>query len=117
MSPRAWQERIEDILQAIAEIQDFTRGQSFEDFCADPKTIRAVELNFIVVGEAAGQVPDEIVSAHSEIPWDVMRAMRNQLVHRYFAVAHEILWDTIHNDLPPLVDPLRKLLESNSSSN
>lgn len=86
MSPRRWQDRIRDILDAIAEIQKFTRGMNYESFKADDKSIRAVELNFIIVGEAATQIPEEIEEKYSNIPWSLMRAMRNRIVHVYFNV-------------------------------
>ena len=111
MSPRTWQERIEDILDAIQEIQQFTGGLSFEQLQADSKTLKAVSLNFIVIGEASAAIPENATTAHPEIPWVVMKGMRNQLVHAYFSVDPQIVWDTIHNDLPPLVELLRKLLE------
>ena len=53
MSPRGWQDRIEDILGAIAEIDDFTHKMDYSTFKEDDKTIRAVEMNFIIIGEAA----------------------------------------------------------------
>ena len=49
MSPRLWTERIEDILEAIAEIQEFTRSMSFEQFRDDPKTLKAVALDIVVI--------------------------------------------------------------------
>ena len=52
MSPRGWKERVQDILDAISEIQSFTRSLDFEKSRSDVKTIRAVELDFIVIGEA-----------------------------------------------------------------
>ena len=110
MSPRSWKERIEDILEAIAEIQEFTRSMSFEQFRDDPKTLKAVALDIVVIGEAAGHVPDDVAEAHPEIAWSLMRGMRNRLVHDYFGMDPEIIWDTIQNDLPPLVEPLRNLL-------
>jgi len=110
MSPRLWTERIEDILEAIAEIQEFTRSMSFEQFRDDPKTIKAVALDIVVIGEAAGHVPDDVAEAHSEIAWGLMRGMHNRLVHDYFGMDPQILWDTIQNDLPSLVKPLKKLL-------
>jgi hypothetical protein len=109
MSPRDWSERIQDILDAIAEIQAFTLGMNYEIFKADAKTIRAVELDFIVIGEAANQLPDDIEEKYPEIPWSLMRAMRNRLVHVYFAVDPKLLWDTIQNDLPTLVRSLEAI--------
>ena len=68
MSPRGWQDRIRDILDAIAEIQKFTHGMDYETFKEDDKSIRAVEMNFIIIGEAANQIPDEIEEKFTTIP-------------------------------------------------
>ncbi len=110
MSPRGWQDRIRDILSAIAEIQKFTAGMDFESFKVDDRSIRAVEMNFIIIGEAANQIPEEVEERHTSIPWSLMRAMRNRIVHVYFKVDEKVMWDTVQNDLPPLVPELEKLL-------
>jgi uncharacterized protein with HEPN domain len=110
MSLRTWTGRVHDILDAAAEIQEFTQGVDFEFFKDDIKTIRAVELDFIIIGEATNQIPDEVQEAHPEVPWHLMRAMRNRLVHVYFSVDPRLLWDTIQNDLPELVKSLEALL-------
>jgi len=102
--------RIEDILDAIVCIQDYTRGMTFEAFSHDRKTIDAVVRNITVIGEAAGNVPSAVAEQHGEIPWRQMRDFRNVVVHAYFGVDLKVLWDTVRTDLPPLVDPLRKLL-------
>jgi uncharacterized protein with HEPN domain len=67
-------------------------------------------MNFIIIGEAANQIPEEIEETYSSIPWRLMRAMRNRIVHVYFRVDEKLMWDTIQNDLPPLVPELEKLL-------
>ena len=110
MSPSDWQERIQDILDAIKEIQEFTRDLDFEAFHKDEKSIRAVEMNFVIIGESANQIPEEVEEKYPEIPWRQMRAMRNRIVHVYFQVDERLLWDTVQNDLPPLVSLLGKLL-------
>lgn len=80
MSPRGWQNRIRDIPDAIAEIQKFTRGMDYKTFQDDIKAIRAVEMNFIIIGEAANQIPEQIEETYTTIPWSLMRAMRNRIV-------------------------------------
>lgn len=110
MSPRDWQERIRDILDAIAEIQKFTRGMDYETFHEDDRSVRAVEMNFIIIGESANQIPEEVEEKYPEIPWNLMRAMRNRIVHVYFQIDEKLLWDTVQNDLPPLIPMLEKLL-------
>jgi len=110
MSRRDWRDRIRDILDAIAEIQKFTRGLDFESFREDDKSIRAVEMNFIIIGEAANQIPEEIEEKYPAIPWNLMRAMRNRIVHVYFKIDEKLMWDTVKDDLPPLIPILEKLL-------
>ncbi len=110
MSPRDWRERIKDILDAISEIQKFTQDMDFISFVKDDRSIRAVEMNFIIIGESAGRVPTEIEEASPEIPWVLMRGMRNRIVHDYFQVDEKLMWDTIQSDLPPLIPLLKKLL-------
>ena len=110
MSPRGWKVCIQDILDAIEEIQVFTQGMNYETFRNDAKTIRAVELNFIVIGEAASQIPDDVQESHPHIPWHFMRGIRNRLVHGYFSVDPRLIWDTILNDLPELARSLSAIL-------
>ncbi len=71
----------------------------------------AVIRNFQVIGEAARKVPDDVQQAHYEIPWSLMQGMRHVLVHDYDAVKLDVVWRTIQESLPPLVEPLKKLLE------
>lgn len=110
MSPRDWRDRIRDILEAIAEIRRFTQGMDYAAFKADDKSVRAVEMNFIIIGEAATQIPEDVEEKYSSIPWSLMRAMRNRIVHAYFNVDERLMWDTVQNDLPALIPELEKLL-------
>ena len=110
MSPRSWQDRIRDILDAIAEVQKFTQDLDYGTFSKDDRTVRAVEMNFIIIGESANQIPEEIQEKYPAIPWNLMRAMRNRIVHVYFQIDERLMWDTIQNDLPPLIPILEELL-------
>ncbi len=112
MSAREWPDRVRDIIDAIAEIQFFTRGMSLDGFRADTKTVKAVELNFIIIGEASGAIPDEIRAANPAVPWQLMRSMRNRMVHLYFHIDPAILWKTVQDDLPLLLPHLENLLVS-----
>jgi uncharacterized protein with HEPN domain len=103
-------ERIQDILDAINEIQAFTSGMKYEAFKEDSKTRRAVELDFIIIGEAANRVPVDIQETYPKVPWHLMEAMRNRLVHVYFSVDPRLVWDTIQNDFPTLSATLRAML-------
>lgn len=110
MSARDWPDRIRDILEAIAEIQAFTDGMDLATFESDPKTVKAVELDLIIIGEAARAIPDVVQQQRPDVPWQLMRAMRNRMVHVYFHIDPVILWKTIQDDLPTLVSPLTDLL-------
>lgn len=110
MSSREWPDRVRDILDAIAETEFFTQGMNLTDFKADMKTVKAVELNFIIIGEAARAIPDEIQKANPVVPWQLMRSMRNRMVHMYFHIDPDILWKTVKDDLPLLVPHLENLL-------
>ena len=110
MSRRNWHDRIRDILDAIAEIQRFTQDMDYDTFKRDEKSIRAVEMNFILIGEAASHITEEIEEKYPTIPWNLMRAMRNRIVHAYFNVDEKLMWDTITNDLPPLIPELEQLI-------
>jgi uncharacterized protein with HEPN domain len=107
---RKWHFRIEHILDAIAKIQRYTAGMSEDAFAADRLVVDAVERNFTIIGEAARQIPVEIQAKHPEIPWARVQGMRNILVHEYDAVRLDVVWRTIQNNLPPLVEPLQKLV-------
>jgi uncharacterized protein with HEPN domain len=110
MSSRDWRLRIEDILEAIGRITHYTDGMTWETFNADQKTLDAVIRNIEVIGEAARNVPDDIVAQYADLPWAEMRAMRNILIHEYFLISVPILWHTVTEDLAPLVPALRCIL-------
>lgn len=109
MPPKEWQQRIHEILAAIESIQRYTAEVTFDEFAADRRTVEAVAYNFAVIGEAAGLVPEDVRSLHPTVPWRSMRAMRNVVVHQYWGLDEEVLWDTCRHDLPPLVPLLRAL--------
>jgi len=110
MPPRDWIFRIQDILEAIAKIQRYTIGIGFDTFEKDEEIMDAVVHNLTVIGEAANHIPPEITSQHPEISWRQMVDLRNFSIHAYWNLRPSVIWDTIQNDLPPLVALLTKLL-------
>lgn len=109
MSPRIRSHRIRDILEAIAKIQDYTRGMSLGEFERDAKTADAVVRNLIVIGEAARHMPEEVAARHPDIPWRLMADLRNLAEHEYFGIRLVTIWQTLPEDLPPLVSLLERL--------
>ncbi len=112
MSRRLWKHRITDIIESIKKIQKYVEEMEFDDFQKDEKTIDAVIRNFIVIGEAAHHVPDDISAKYPNIPWRIMGDMRNFAVHEYWGVELRTIWKTIKDDLPPLVPGLNKVIDS-----
>ena len=110
MPPRDWKLRLEDILEALERVEGYLAGMDLQAFEDDQRTQDAVIRNFGIIGEAAGHIPESIRSSHAEIPWQQMRALRNLVIHEYFGVNLEILWDTVQKDLPPLKEPLTRIL-------
>jgi uncharacterized protein with HEPN domain len=110
LSFKDWRVRIEDILEAIERIRRYTSGMTEVQFVADDRTVDAVIRNLEIVGEAAKRVPAQICERHPEIPWSRMTEMRNILVHEYHSVDPTIVFDSARHDLPPLLGPLRNLL-------
>jgi uncharacterized protein with HEPN domain len=110
---RKWAFRIEHMLEAIVKIQRYTQGMTEESFAADERTVDAVIRNFQVIGEAARYVPRDIQTRYPEIPWSLMQGMRHVLVHGYDMVKLEVVWRTIQEELPPLIEPLKNVLKEN----
>ena len=90
--------RIQDILDAIAKIRRYTQGMTLEIFGNDEKTVDAVVRNFIIIGEAASQISQDLRDRYPNVPWSVMRDMRNVLTHVYFGVSLPIIWQTIEEN-------------------
>jgi uncharacterized protein with HEPN domain len=101
---------LDDILNAIKEVEDFMKGLSFDDFRKDTKAIRAVTMDFIIIGEAAKHVPLEARKKHPQIPWSKIVGMRNILTHEYPETDAEILWKTAKKRLPVLKPVIEELL-------
>ena len=99
---RNWHFRLDDINESIDKIERYTRGMDYEAWCEDEKTIDAVIRNLEIIGEAASQLPKEIQDAFGDVPWRMMKGLRNILAHEYFAVDLDILWKTVNDDLPLL---------------
>ena len=114
MPPRQWKLYLEDILSAIQKIQQYTSGMNLDKFRSSNITIDAVIRNFTVIGEAARQIPPEIEARYDSVPWHKMRGLRNIVVHEYFGLDANILWETIQTDLPPLVPAIKNVLDSES---
>ena len=103
---------LDDILEAITKIRDYTAGIDFDAFIKDPKTQDAVIRNLEIVGEAAGRLPQNIRNATPEIEWRKIVALRNILAHEYFGVSLPVVWDIIQNKLDALESSCQTLYKN-----
>lgn len=100
MSERNLRLYIDDIKIALKRIEEYIKDLSSQEFFKDSKTVDAVIRNLSILGEAAKNIPDEVKSKYSGIPWEEVVGMRNKIIHEYFGVDESILWKTIKEDLP-----------------
>ena len=110
MSERDPRLYLSDILDSGSAILEFVKGLSFEEFCNDRKTYSAVIREFEIVGEAVGKLIDELRRNHPHVEWQDIRDFRNLLIHEYFGVDPEIVWNIVRDDLPVLMDAVREIL-------
>ena len=102
---------LDDVLEAISKIERYTEGWSYDQFRKDEKTIDAVITNFTIIGEAAKQIPPKIRKYYPGIPWKEMAGMRDKLVHEYFGIRLDVVWETITVRLPQLKPMIEELME------
>ena len=101
--------RLEHILESINYIMDFSEGVSFVDFKSDMKLRFAIIKNLEIIGEASNMLTNEFREQHQETPWRQLINLRNVLVHGYYQIKFEIIWEIIQKDLPPLKEQIKKL--------
>jgi len=109
VSSRNWTMRIDDIHESLDKISRYVKDLEYETWKNDEKTFDAVVRNLEIIGEAAQQIPQHIQEKYPDIPWLQMKGMRNILIHEYFGVDADILWQTICEDLPGLKNTLRAI--------
>ncbi len=112
MSKRDPEILLEDILSALEKIRRYTSGMTREGFLADERTMDAVVRNLEIVGEAVRQLPEPFREAHPEIPWWQIAGMRNRIVHDYFGVDAEIVWQVVSASVPELERGLREIADN-----
>jgi uncharacterized protein with HEPN domain len=89
----------------------YTEGLGQAGFVASGLTYDATLRNLELIGEAATHIPDEVRAAHSEIPWRMIIATRNRLIHGYLGIDDDTLWSIIQDDVPELL-PLLQMLKN-----
>jgi len=103
---------LEDILNAIEKIELYTKELSFAEFCDNDMVIDAVIRNFEVICEATKNVPKWMKERYSDVEWKEAIGFRNVLVHGYFGIDLEAVWDTIKKNIPSFRRHIEEVLKS-----
>lgn len=102
---------LKDILEAMEAIERFVDGIGFETFEGDDMRVSAVIQKFEIIGEASKSVPESIKQKYTTVPWRDMAGMRDRLIHFYFGIKYDLVWNTIKQDIPEVKPLIREILE------
>jgi len=106
---REWRFYLDDMLGFAGKVLSYTEGLDQVGFIASDLTYDATLRNLELVGEAATHIPDEIRVAHPEIPWRMIIATRNRLIHGYLGIDADTLWSIIQDEVPGLLPLLKSI--------
>lgn len=108
--PRDSKVYLEDILEATRKVMRYTDGLSKAEFLEDEKTIDAVVRNLEIIGEAVKKLPEDLRAQYSAVEWKKIAGLRDILIHEYFGLDAEIVWDIVRNKVPALDREVRTML-------
>jgi len=103
---------VDDIVDAMNNAREFVHGISHDEFINDEKTIFTVVRALEIIGEAVKNIPEAVRRKYPNIPWKDMSGMRDILIHEYFGVDIDVLWNTVTNDIPKALTAIRHLQAS-----
>lgn len=98
------------MVDAASEAIDFASGSSREELEINRLLLHGLVRCLEIIGEAATQLSEETRASMPDLPWAGIRGMRNRLIHAYFSVDTDLVWDTVTFDLPPIVAGIRMFL-------
>ncbi len=104
---------LEHIQKATQEAMEFVETVSYDDFHKERMVQQAVTMSLIIIGEVSAKISSEypdFVQEHSEVPWAQMRGARNRMVHGYFDINLDTVWNTAQSSLPILSEKISGLL-------
>ena len=107
--------RLHHMLDAAREAVGFVQGLNRADLESDRKLVLALVKAVEIIGEAANQIPQTSREYAPYIPWEDIIGMRHRLVHAYFDINLDILWQTVQGDLLPLIGAIEKLISKKPS--
>lgn len=108
---RDYKLQLEDILDSSKKIERYVKGLDYRKFVKNELVVDAVIRNLEIIGEAARQVSDDVKQSAPDVEWHKLMSLRNILIHEYFGVDNEILWDIVKNKIPGLKRSISSLLK------
>jgi len=108
--------RLQHMRDAAHAALSFAEGRTRKDLDTNLQLVLALVKAVEIIGEAAARITDDGQQEHPEIPWAQIIGMRNILVHAYFDIDYDQLWETVQRDLMPLVEQLDRIVPSGSDS-
>lgn len=111
MKDRDLRDYLQDILDAVDDIESFIDDLTYNEFVRDRKTLNAVVRSIEIIGEATKNIPEPIKTKYPQLPWKQMAGMRDKLIHAYFGVDTETLYKTAKDNIPSLKPAVRKMLK------
>lgn len=87
-------------------------GETRETLSQNRMAIQAIVRSIEIIGEAAANISKKFKNTHPEIPWEKIAGMRNWLIHAYFDIDYDHVWNTVQEDLPVFIPQIKKLLPS-----
>ena len=106
---RAWRFYLDDMIGFTEKVIAYTDGLDQAAFVASGLHYDATLRNLELMGEAATHIPDSIRGAHPQVPWRLIIATRNRLIHGYLGIDNDTLWSIVKDDIPVLLPQLREL--------
>ncbi|HET9679957.1 MAG TPA: DUF86 domain-containing protein [Gammaproteobacteria bacterium] len=108
-SSKEWRFYLQDMIGFAERCLSYTEGMDQNKFVDSGITYDATLRNLGLIGEAATRVPDAIRAEHSDIPWRMIIATRNRLIHAYLGIDDDTIWSIIRDDIPDLIAKLKKI--------
>ena len=105
--------RLNHILEAVLEIENYTENVSFEDFWKNSMMYNATIRQLEIIGEAANRLSEEVYLNNPEIPWKRLIGLRNVIVHEYFGIDDLMIWNVITINIKNLKPQIKKIIDSN----
>lgn len=104
-----------DIQECCEKILRYREGFTLKDFIDDDRTYDAILRNLEIIGETTKHISDETKARYPKVKWRKIGDFRNIVAHEYFGVSDEIVWDVIENEIPPLLEQVKIMLNERSA--